>query len=277
MSDISSKQLPEFEASVNYKLSEIISTNLTNTEATDKFPSLMHVINDTKSFQTSQNINFNNLSNNINQCNQETNSQLENISQQSEIILNEGNASTDFKNTHCEQVQALTTKIDDIRTTVKDYTFQTYQKTGQTPLKQDPIYPTNFIESKPFSHLINEFNQSLENNNNNNGNGNKENNSGGINGSAGCKDLPYEVEINFTDEKLGIQICSNNQRNPKNAFVRSCSSDCRVANGAQIIAIDGISVVNKTINYIKTLLSTKQRPLSIKFRNVCLTKNKKLD
>merc|ERR1712039_480850 len=55
--------------------------------------------------------------------------------------------------------------------------------------------------------------------------------------------------------------------NNKNCFIRHCSSDVRVGDNAQIVAIDGIDVIDKSVGYIRTLLATKQRPIAIKFKN----------
>ena len=38
---------------------------------------------------------------------------------------------------------------------------------------------------------------------------------------------------------------------------------------------DGINVVDKSVGYIRTLLATKQRPISIKFRKDCKMNNRK--
>merc|ERR1712130_416130 len=49
--------------------------------------------------------------------------------------------------------------------------------------------------------------------------------------------------------------------------IRHCHSDVRVTDDAQIMAIDGIDVMDKSVGYIRTLLATEQRPISIKFKN----------
>merc|ERR1712233_252220 len=74
-----------------------------------------------------------------------------------------------------------------------------------------------------------------------------------------------EIEINFTDNELGFRMYAG--ENNKNCFIRHCSSDVRVGDNAQIVAIDGIDVIDKSVGYIRTLLATKQRPISIKFKN----------
>ena len=40
-----------------------------------------------------------------------------------------------------------------------------------------------------------------------------------------------------------------------------------MSDDAQIVSIDGIDVVGKSHNYVRTLLATKERPLAIKFKN----------
>jgi len=142
-----------------------------------------------------------------------------------------------------------------------------YEKTGETPLKQNVIYPNKFVETQPFEEIISEFNEQQ-----NNASESNKSRSLSKNGSSRTtkSNSPFfvkeEIKINFTEKELGFRMYAGHKN--KNCFVRHCSSDPRVCDNAQIVEIDGIQVIDKSAGYIRTLLATKQRPISIKFKNI---------
>eukprot|EP01083_Nonionella_stella_P298275 1012592_1 len=140
------------------------------------------------------------------------------------------------------------------------YTICTYQKTGVTPLKRKVMFPTQFVETEPFEALVKQYNDgsmSMDCDE-------KSKSETRTKSNSPCL-ADDEIEINFTEKELGFRMYGGDAN--MSCFIRHCHSDPRVCDDAQIICIDGIDVMNKSVGYIRTLLATTQRPISIKFKN----------
>merc|ERR1712129_501678 len=163
--------------------------------------------------------------------------------------------------------EQLSANLDNIKQESAIHQISKYKKSGQTPLKQNVVYPLKFVQTEPFEKLLSKFKDS---NNENIRALNRSNGSSYVSSIRSTRSsspffIKEEIEINFTETELGFKMYVG--ENNKNCFVRHCSSDVRVGDDAQIIAIDGIDVMDKSVGYIRTLLATEQRPIAIKFKN----------
>merc|ERR1711933_170794 len=164
--------------------------------------------------------------------------------------------------------EQLSADLSELKRESEVFSVSKYQKTGETPLKQSVIYPLKFVETEPLENLISQFNESVADENKN-----PLNQSGASSYVSSLKStrssspffIKEEIEINFAEKELGFRMYAGDGN--KNCFIRHCHSDVRVADNAQIISIDGLDCVDKSVGYIRTLLATEQRPIAIKFKN----------
>jgi len=208
------------------------------------------------------------------ECVDDETANIENVSQQltnqqQTIEEHRQNMERYFNEQSVPYFNQLASNLDFVQKESDIHQIAKYQKTGQTPMKQDVIYPTRFIETEPLTDLIAQFNE--EHNKENQGNNQTASESlARLKSRSTTKSsspfyIKEEVEINFVEKELGFSIKSGER--DKNCFIAHCHSDPRVCDDAQIIAIDGIDVVDKSMSYIRTLLATEQRPILIKFKN----------
>ncbi|ETO11486.1 hypothetical protein RFI_25894, partial [Reticulomyxa filosa] len=172
--------------------------------------------------------------------------------------------------------------VDNALDRITTFRLQQYQRSHLTPYKSEVIYPSKFVERQPFSELYSKIQNQRQV-------GKQDHNpsqaSSDINNQlpkCSVRNIFYtylfsfgklnlslfytnEISIDFNENEMGLRIYSGN--NGINAFVKHCLGDNRVQEHAQIIQIDGIDVVDKSFNHIRTLLATKQRPVNIIFRN----------
>merc|ERR1712228_956801 len=216
--------------------------------------------------------NMNEFNQKSNQCHDEliefNKKQSENICDISKSLQTHNQRMSEYNESNLPYFDQLSLNLNEIKRESEIHQVSKYKKSGETPLKKNVIYPLKFVQTESFESLISQFNEDA-----NDENKNTLNQSIGSSYISSLKStrssspffIKEEIEINFCEKELGFRMYAG--ENDTNCFIRHCHSDVRVSDDAQIIAIDGIDVVDKSVGYIRTLLATEQRPISIKFKN----------